>query len=180
MKSILARYPKSVVKIASGIKAIFFDIDGVLSDGRIILNDQGHETKNFHVRDGFIISPLKKAGIILGAISGRESGATTRRMAELKVDFCYQGIVDKADTCSKLIKHYKIKPREVVFIGDDINDIPVFKLVGLPVTPADAPDYVKEYAQLVTTARGGEGVFREVADLVLASKGKLEKLIQNY
>jgi 3-deoxy-D-manno-octulosonate 8-phosphate phosphatase (KDO 8-P phosphatase) len=92
----LSRYTKEQIKKASLIKAIFFDVDGVLTDGRIIYDDQGRETKTFDVRDGLIISYLKKAGIITGAISGRESPAVARRFAELKIDFCHQGIVDKA------------------------------------------------------------------------------------
>ncbi|MEO7992537.1 MAG: HAD-IIIA family hydrolase [Chryseolinea sp.] len=178
MKQILSSYTKEQIKKAGSIKAIFFDIDGVLSDGKIILDDTGREIKNFNVKDGYIISHLKKAGIIVGAISGRESGATTKRCAELKVDFCHQGIVDKASVFEKLAKHYKFKPKEVAFIGDDINDLCVFKLAGLSVCPADTFDYIKDKADLVTFTKGGQGVLREVADLVLAARGEMEKILK--
>ena len=178
MKQILSSYTKEQVKKAGAIKAIFFDVDGVLSDGKIILDDTGREIKNFNVKDGYIISHLKKAGIIVGAISGRESGATTKRCAELKVDFCHQGIIDKASVFEKLTKHYKFKSKEVAFIGDDINDLCVFKLAGLSVCPADTFDYIKEKADLVTFAKGGNGVLREVADLVLAARGEMEKILK--
>ncbi len=178
MKQILSSYTKEQVKKAGAIKAIFFDIDGVLSDGKIILDDAGREIKNFNVKDGYIISHLKKAGIIVGAISGRESGATTRRCAELKVDFCHQGIVDKASVFEKLAKHYKFKLKEVAFIGDDINDLGVFKLAGLSACPADTFDYIKDKADLVTFTKGGNGVLREVADLVLAARGEMEKILK--
>ena len=122
------------------IKAIFFDVDGVLTDGKITYDDSGREIKNFNVKDGLIISHLKRTGIITGAISGRDSSAVTRRCAELKVDFCHQGIIDKASVFEKLIKHYKLKAKEVAFIGDDINDLPVMRLAGFAICPADTYD----------------------------------------
>jgi 3-deoxy-D-manno-octulosonate 8-phosphate phosphatase (KDO 8-P phosphatase) len=174
----LPRYTKEQIKKASVIKAVFFDVDGVLTDGRIIYDDAGREIKSFNVKDGLIISYLKKAGIITGAISGRESAAVTRRCAELKIDFCHQGIMDKAMVFDKLLKHYKLKAKEVVFIGDDINDLPVFRLAGFSVCPADTFDYLKEQVDLVTYAKGGSGVLREVADLILTAKGLFEKIIK--
>lgn len=174
----MPRYTKEQIKKASLVKAIFFDVDGVLTDGRIIYDDAGREIKSFSVKDGLIISYLKKAGIVTGAISGRESPAVARRCAELKIDFCHQGIVDKGMVFEKLIKHYKLKSKEVVFIGDDLNDLPVFRLAGLSVCPADTYDYLKEHVDLVTTAKGGAGVLREVGDLVLTAKGIFEKILK--
>lgn len=178
MKQITERYTKDQVKKASIIKAIFFDVDGVLTDGKIIYDDAGREIKEFNVKDGLIVGHLKKAGIITGAISGRDSGAVSKRCAELKVDFCHQGIMDKVAVCEKLIKHYKLKRKEVAYIGDDINDLGVFKLVGLSACPADGLSYMKGRADLVTEAKGGKGAFRELADLVLAAKGKFEKILK--
>jgi 3-deoxy-D-manno-octulosonate 8-phosphate phosphatase (KDO 8-P phosphatase) len=174
LKQITERYTKDQVKKAGQIRAIFFDVDGVLTDGKIIYDDTGREIKEFNVKDGLIIGYLKKAGIVTGAISGRESGAVTKRCAELKVDFCHQGILDKGIVCEKLMKHYNLKARQVAFIGDDINDLPVFKRVGFRVCPADAVSYLKDRADLVTFAKGGRGVVREVADLVLAARGKFK------
>ena len=179
MKLILSGYDKTQIKKASAIKAIFFDVDGVLTDGKIIYDETGKEIKNFNVKDGQIISYLKKAGIVVGAISGRESGATAKRAAELKLDFCHQAILDKAETFQKLIDHYKFKNREVAFVGDDINDIPVFRIAGLSACPCDTFEYVKETVDLVTKAKGGRGVLREVADLVLAARGDFEKILSN-
>jgi len=172
LKQILARYTKEQVKKAGNIKAIFMDVDGVLTDSRIIYDETGKEIKNFNVKDGQIVSFLKKAGIIIGAISGRDSGATAKRCAELKFDFCHQGILDKALTFEKLVKHYQLKYKEVVFIGDDINDVPVFNIAGLSVCPADTFSYVKDCVDLVSFTKGGRGVLREVADLVLAARGE--------
>jgi 3-deoxy-D-manno-octulosonate 8-phosphate phosphatase (KDO 8-P phosphatase) len=174
----LPRYSKEQTRKASLVKAIFFDVDGVLTDGRITYDDAGREIKSFSVKDGLIISHLKKAGIITGAISGRDSPAVTRRCAELKIDFCHQGIVDKAAAFEKLVKHYKLKHKEVAFIGDDLNDVPIFRLAGFTICPADTFDYIKEQVDLVTNTKGGNGVLREVADLVLASKGLMEKILK--
>lgn len=179
MKQILSQFTKEQVKKSANIKAIFFDVDGVLSDGRIIYDETGKEIKNFNVKDGFIISYLKKAGILTGAISGRESEATAKRCAELKVDFCHQGIVDKASTFGKLVKHYNLKNKEVAFIGDDINDLKVFRLAGLSVCPSDTFDYIKQRVDLVTRVKGGQGVLREVADLVLAARGEMERILED-
>lgn len=175
---LLRHFSKELLKKASHIKAIFFDVDGVLTDGKIVYDDAGRELKAFHVRDGLIISYLKKAGIITGGITGRESAAVSKRFAELRIDFCHQGIVDKAMVFEKLVKHYKLKAREVVYIGDDLNDLPVFRLAGLAVCPADTLDYIKDCADWVTDARGGEGVLREVADLVLGAQGHLGRVLK--
>jgi 3-deoxy-D-manno-octulosonate 8-phosphate phosphatase (KDO 8-P phosphatase) len=178
LKQILSQYTKEQVRRASLIKAIFFDVDGVLTDSKIIYDENGREIKNFNVKDGQIISHLKRAGILTGAISGRESGATAKRCAELKVDFCHQGIMDKASTFEKLAKHYKLKLKEVAFIGDDINDLSTLAVAGLSVCPADTFDYIKERVHLVTYAKGGRGVLREVGDLVLSARGEFEKIFE--
>jgi 3-deoxy-D-manno-octulosonate 8-phosphate phosphatase (KDO 8-P phosphatase) len=178
LKQILSKYSKAQVKKAAQIKAIFFDVDGVLTNGRIIYDDTGREIKQFNVKDGQIISYLKKAGIVTGGISGRETAAVTKRFSELKIDFCHQGIIDKGVVFEQLIGHYKLKNKEVVFIGDDINDFPIFNLAGFTVCPADALDYVKDKVDLVTFAKGGGGVLREVADLVLAARGEMEAILK--
>ena len=103
----------------------------------------------------------------------------TKRFAELKIDFCHQGIIDKAMAFEKLLDHYKLKSKEVAFIGDDLNDLPVFRLAGFAICPADTFDYIKDEAHLVTRAKGGQGVLREVADLVLEARGLLQKILKD-
>lgn len=179
MKEILEKYPKSLVKKASQIKALIFDVDGVLTNGNITYDDTGREIKSFDVKDGLIVAHLKKAGLVVGCISGRESAAVSKRASELKFDFCHQGIVDKASVFVKLIEFHGIKKKEVAYIGDDINDLSILKQVGLPVCPADAPVYVKKFVEVVTTTKGGRGVLREVGDLLLASRGYMDKLIKS-
>jgi 3-deoxy-D-manno-octulosonate 8-phosphate phosphatase (KDO 8-P phosphatase) len=179
LKQILSRYTKEQIKKAKGIKAIFFDVDGVLSDGKIIYDETGKEIKHFNVKDGQIVSHLKKAGFVLGTISGRDSGATAKRCAELRLDFCHQGIIDKAATFVKLAEHYKLKLKEVAFIGDDINDLVVLRKAGLSVCPADTFAYIRQQVDVVTTAKGGEGVLREVADFILSAQGLMEKIVKS-
>lgn len=154
-----------------GIRAILCEADGVLTNGRISYDANAKEYKQFHVKDGVIIPYLRKSGIITGVISGRESDAVNRWCADLKMEFCHQGILDKVQTVEKLTKHYKLKLKEVAFIGSDLNDLGVFRVVGLSVTPADALDYIRRESDLTMTSKGGGGVFRELADIILAVKG---------
>lgn len=177
MKQILNQYTKDQVKKASAIKAIFFDVDGVLTDGKIIYDNAGNETKQFSVKDGYIISHLKKAGIVVGIITGRDSKVVTYRATELKLDFCHQGIVNKLEVFEKLVEFYKLKKKQVAYIGDDINDLGALKNCGLAVCPADAMGYLKDKVDLVTQVKGGQGVVREVGDLVLAARGEMQKIL---
>ena len=177
MKSILENYSKEQIRKASSIKAIFMDVDGVLTNGQIVYDEGGRELKHFHVRDGLIISHLKRFGIITGIISGRESAAVSKRCAELQIDFCHQGILDKLSVVEKLTRHYELKMKEVMYIGDDINDIAVFRKCGFSVSPADTLPYVKDEVDLVSKYKGGKGVMREAADLVLAARGFMDKLL---
>jgi len=151
----------------AGLKAIFLEADGVLTNGKIILDLNGKEYKQFHFRDAAIVSPLQKAGVVIGVVSARESGTVTRWCADLRMDFCHQGILDKVATVSKLAAHYRLKLKDVAFIGSDLSDVPVLKMVGLSVTAADAPDYVKRACDFVTRTKGGNGVLRELAELIL-------------
>lgn len=162
----------------SQVKALFFDVDGVWTNGSIVYDDTGKETKSFNVKDGQIVSHLKRAGVITGIISGRESAAVSKRAAELRLDFCHQGIVDKAEVFNKLLEVHQLKKKDVIYIGDDINDLPVLRQCGISASPADAPIYIRKEVDIVTQAKGGQGVVREVADLVLASKGYLAKMLK--
>ena len=178
MKQILTKYSKEQIKKAKGIRAIFFDVDGVLTDGKIIYDDAGRESKQFNVKDGYIISHLKKAGIIVGIITGRDSKVVSNRAAELKLDFCHQGIVDKLSVFERLVEFHKLKKKQVAYIGDDMNDLTTLRTCGFSVCPADAMSYIKDHVDLVTLANGGEGVVREVADLVLTAQGVMDKILK--
>ncbi|MEQ1587381.1 MAG: HAD-IIIA family hydrolase [Cyclobacteriaceae bacterium] len=178
VKEVLAKYTKDQIKKAAQIKAIFFDVDGVLTNGGIIYDDTGREIKQFNVKDGYIISHLKRAGIVVGIITGRESKIVSNRAAELKLDFCHQGIMDKYVVFEKLVQFHKLKKKQVAYIGDDINDLKVLQNCGLSACPADALDYVRNKVDVITKSKGGEGVAREVSDLILAAKGTLDKILK--
>lgn len=152
------------------LKAIFLEVDGVLTNGKLIYDLNGTEYKQFHFRDAAAVSMLQKVGVIVGVVSGRESGIVTRWCADLRMDFCHQGILDKVSTVTKLVAHYRLKLKEIAFVGSDSIDVPVLEMVGLGVTGADAPDYVRRACDLVTRAKGGNGVFRELADLVIQKR----------
>jgi 3-deoxy-D-manno-octulosonate 8-phosphate phosphatase (KDO 8-P phosphatase) len=177
VKRILDHYTKEQVKRAIAVRAVFFEASGVFTDGKMTYDETGRETVSFSGKDGNILGHLKRAGIVIGVISSRESAVINKRCSDLSLDFCHQGLVDKASVFEKLVQHYKLKAKEVAFIGCDLDDLTVFSLAGLAACPSDAPLYIKDRAALVTSAKAGRGVVREVADLVLAARGELEKLL---
>lgn len=176
MDSILNKYNKSTIAKASKIKLLIFDVDGVLTDGKIIYTEYGDEIKAFNVKDGQIIRFLKESGIKVGVITGRTSKLVKKRCTELNLDFFYQGIKDKWSVIEQELEH--ISSEEVSYIGDDIIDLKAIVKCGLGVAPFDGVEYVKAQADLVTAAKGGEGVVREVADLILASQNKMDDIIK--
>ncbi len=165
-------------KKAKKIKAILFDVDGVLTDGGIIYDNNGLEYKKYNVKDGQIISHLKKYGFIVGAITGRESNVVKNRCEELKLDFHKHGVKDKLQEYKKFKKKYNLKNKEIAYIGDDIIDLPILVRCGLSVTPVDAREYIKSNVDIVTSSKGGEGVLRDIADYILEIQSLLTELIE--
>lgn len=178
LKHVLIQFTKEQVKKAGGIKAIFLNADGVLTDGRLMYDETGKEIRAFHVTDAFIVNALRKAGIIVGIISGRDSKAVSHLAADLKLDFCHQGIVDKLSVFEKLTGFHKLRKKQVAYIGYDADDLAVLAACGLSVCAADALSYVKAKTDVITRTKSGEGVLREVADLVLSARGELEKRLK--
>jgi len=169
---------QNILQKAKKIKAILFDIDGVLTDGGIIYDDNGLEYKRYNVKDGQIISHLKRLGFKVGAITGRESDVVKNRCNELKLDFHAHGIKDKLLEYEHFKKGYNLQDEEVAYIGDDIIDLSILVRCGLSATPSDARVYMKENVDIITTTKGGEGVFRDIADYILDSQNLLEQLIE--
>lgn len=163
---------------ANKIKAILFDVDGVLTDGGIIYDNSGMEIKRFNVKDGQIISHLKKAGIIVGAITGRDSQVVKNRCDELKLDFHYHGSSNKLEQYDKIKKKFALDDDNIAYIGDDIIDLCILGRCGLSATPQDARIYMKEHVDFVTPSKGGEGALRDLADMILESQGLLQEIIQ--
>jgi YrbI family 3-deoxy-D-manno-octulosonate 8-phosphate phosphatase len=157
---------------AENIKMLILDVDGVLTNGRIVVNDRGEEIKSFHVKDGYGLRQLMGAGIEVILITGRSSRALTRRAEDLGIREIHQGIKDKNALLEKLILEKKCGRDQVCCVGDDLPDIPMFRHAGLRVAVSDAAPEVKEAADWVTRLRGGEGAVREVCELILKSQGK--------
>jgi len=160
------------------IKAILFDVDGVLTDGGIIYDNNGLEYKRYNVKDGQIISHLKRLGFIVGAITGRESDVVKNRCDELKLDFHKHGIKDKLVEYNLFKDKYNLQDNQISYIGDDIIDLSILIRCGLSATPNDARAYMKKNVDIVTDSKGGEGVLRDIADYILESQGLLETLIE--
>tara|TARA_R110000796_G_scaffold71409_5_gene162218 strand:- start:88129 stop:88800 length:672 start_codon:yes stop_codon:yes gene_type:complete len=174
----VVRISTEIAEKAKKIKAIIFDVDGVLTDGRIIYNNEGMESKEFNVKDGQIIQYLKLHEILTGVITGRDSQVVRNRCNELKFDFHYHGVKRKGEKFDDVLMEFGLEAGEVAFIGDDINDLPVLTQCGLATTPADGHYKVKAHVDLVLQAKGGEGALRELADLVLEVKGFYELIIE--
>ena len=157
---------------AKKIKLLLLDVDGVLTDGRIILDNQGNELKAFHVRDGHGIKLAQRAGIVIGIITGRKAEVVSVRARELGIGEVHQGALEKIGVYEALLEKYGLRDDEAAFIGDDIVDVGILKRVGFAVTVADCDPAVKPYADMITQAKGGRGAVREVINLLLASQGK--------
>lgn len=155
----------------AAIEVWLCDVDGVLTDGRIVLDNYGNELKFFDVRDGHGLTMLKRSGIRTGLISGRTSEVVARRAAELNIDWVVQGSRNKAADLLRIATEAGVQSRAVGFIGDDVIDLPILKRVGFAAAPANAHPAVCEHVHYVTKAPGGRGAVREVADMILKAKG---------
>ncbi|MDH5398319.1 MAG: HAD-IIIA family hydrolase [Cyclobacteriaceae bacterium] len=174
------RYSEEIKDKARKIRAIIADVDGVLTDGGIIYTGSGEEIKNFHVRDGMIVRPLQRSGIKVGVVTGRDSAVVRLRCEELGFDVHLHGIKNKVAAIDEWLTQVGISWNELAYIGDDLIDMGVIKKSLLGVTPADAPEYVKEMADVILKSGGGKGAFREFAELVLNEQGKLEGVINEF
>lgn len=161
-----------IEKLANRIRLLILDVDGVLTDNTIYLDDQGIESKKFNILDGMGIWLAQKAGLEVALISGRPSKATKHRASQLKIKHVYLDKIQKKRVYESLKRKLKIKDEEIAFVGDDILDIPLLRLVGFPVCVRNANPQAKRFAKLVTKAKGGEGAVREVVDLILKAKKK--------
>jgi 3-deoxy-D-manno-octulosonate 8-phosphate phosphatase (KDO 8-P phosphatase) len=165
---------------AARIKLLLMDCDGVLTDGRIWLFENGEEQKGFHTRDGLGIELLHRAGLRSGIISGRRSSAVETRARTLGMSFVIQGHENKLQAFADVLAQAGAINAEVAYIGDDLNDVPLMLQSGLGVAVADASLEAREHAHYVTRAAGGFGAVREVIELILKSQGRWDDLIKRY
>jgi 3-deoxy-D-manno-octulosonate 8-phosphate phosphatase (KDO 8-P phosphatase) len=153
----------------AAIRLLAFDVDGVFTDGRLLLGDDGAEYKVFHVRDGHGVRQLLEAGVAVAVVSGRNSPAVNRRMQELGVQHVFQGVKDKVAVLENLLGQLQVTVEQAAFVGDDRPDLPAMAYVGQSIAVADAHASVRAAADWVTQAPGGAGAVREVCDLLLAA-----------
>jgi 3-deoxy-D-manno-octulosonate 8-phosphate phosphatase (KDO 8-P phosphatase) len=164
------RISPSVRKKAKKIKLLLLDVDGVLTDGKIILDDRGVETKQFHVRDGQGIALLMRAGIEVGFITSRTSKVVSYRAKELGLRIVRQGVQDKLSAYARIKAKARLSDEQIAYVGDDIVDLPVLRQVGLAVAVRDGWPGLAACVDFVTRAGGGNGAVRELAELLLEAQ----------
>ena len=162
------------------IELILSDVDGVLTDGGIVFDNQGIETKRFHVRDGQGIKLWQRAGFRFGLVTGRSSNVVKMRVADLGIDLLRQGADNKRATVKEILASLHLQPRQVAYLGDDLPDLAVVRAAGLGITVADAPAELRESAHYVTHHRGGCGAVRETIEMILKAQRRWDDLIQAY
>ena len=168
------------MKDLSAIRLLVCDVDGVLTDGRIIYDTSGAETKQFHVRDGSGLKYWLRAGRQAALLSGRSCEATGRRAAELGITILEQGAKDKWPAMERILEAAGCSADQVAYVGDDLPDLPVMHRVGFRVAVADASAEVRTVADYVTQTPGGRGAVREVVELILKAQGRWQAIIQRY
>jgi len=171
---------EDLLNIARHIKLLILDVDGVLTDGSIMLDNEENEFKSFHVRDGHGIKMLKKAGLIVAMVTGRHSQVVERRARELGITDVYQDCHDKMIPYRQLLEKYSVDSGKVAYIGDDIVDLPLLHMAGFSIAVADAAEEAKGAAMMITKSTGGRGAVREVSDFLLKAKGLWEGIIDEY
>lgn len=162
------------------IELVLADVDGVLTPGQIVFNNQGIESKQFHIRDGLGIRLWQRAGYKFGLITGRSSHIVKIRAAELDVEIVRQTAEDKLPVAQEILAKLGLQPHQACYIGDDLPDLPVLKAVGLGVAVADACQEVRDAAHFVTQLGGGRGAVRETLEMILKAQRRWDDLIQKY
>ena len=162
------------------IRLLALDVDGVLTDGRIVYGNYGDELKFFDVQDGFGLYLLRRAGVRTALITAKKSTVVTRRAKENRVDKVYQNSRDKLKTYEKMKRHFRMKDEEICFMGDDLIDLPIMVRSGVAISAPNAVEAVRERSHYLTEHLGGRGAVREVVDMILKSQQKLDSLIQEY
>jgi 3-deoxy-D-manno-octulosonate 8-phosphate phosphatase (KDO 8-P phosphatase) len=165
---------------AARIQLLLFDVDGVLTDGTVLMHADGTESKAFHIRDGAAMVWAQSAGLRVGLLSARSSRATEQRAAQLAIRIVVQGVQTKLDGYQRIVADAGIADDVVAYMGDDLLDLPVLARVGLAAAPADAAPEVRERVHLVSTAPGGRGAVREMIEVVLKAQQRWDQILRRY
>jgi 3-deoxy-D-manno-octulosonate 8-phosphate phosphatase (KDO 8-P phosphatase) len=162
------------------IRLVLFDVDGVLTDGKILLHADGTESKQFDIKDGTGIVLAQRAGLRVGFLSARTSAPTAQRAAQLGVTLLYQGVASKLDTYEQIVDDLLLEDEQVAYMGDDVVDLPVLARAGLATAPADASDEVRSRVHWVSRARGGHGAARDLIEVILRAQDKWDTILREY
>ena len=164
----------------SKIELLVLDVDGVLTDGTIIVNADGSETKYFNTLDGHGIRMWQRAGLKIALLSGRASEPTRHRAKQLEIEHVFEDCHNKLPVLEKFLKQIDISPESTAYIGDDLMDLPIMRYVGFSVAVPNAVDEVKEQADYITTRPGGSGAVRQAIEYILKSSGRWQGLMKRY
>ncbi|SMN11327.1 3-deoxy-D-manno-octulosonate 8-phosphate phosphatase [uncultured Candidatus Thioglobus sp.] len=170
----------AVLAKAKQIKLAIFDVDGVLTDGSLLLGANGDEYKAVHAHDGMGLVMLRQSGCHVAIISGRSSRAFAQHMSNLGVEHVHQGVRDKVKVFKKLLVQLSLTEKEAAYVGDDFIDLPVMRCVGLACAVADAHPLVIEHAHWITKNNGGRGAVREICELIMRAKGTFDSQLQKF
>ena len=171
---------QDILDRAKDIQLLIFDVDGVLTDGSIIIGDDGEEDKAFHSRDGHGIKLIQYTGVEIGIITGRTSTVVEHRMTGLGINLVYQGQKVKLPAFEQMIEQVGVKPEQCAYVGDDWVDLAIMSRVGLAIAVQDADPLVKEKAHWVTQAKGVKGAAREVCEMIMRGQGTLQDQIERH
>jgi 3-deoxy-D-manno-octulosonate 8-phosphate phosphatase (KDO 8-P phosphatase) len=162
---------------AARIKLLLFDVDGVLTDGKVIVHSDGSESKSFAIRDGIAVVWAQRAGLRVGFLSARTSPTTPHRAAQIGVTLVYQGVRSKIETYEKILATEHVADQEIAYMGDDIVDLAVLRRVGFSAAPADAVAEVKALVDWVSKEDGGQGAAREMIETILRAQGRWDEIV---
>lgn len=171
---------KELTERLKGIRILILDVDGVLTDGKIIYTDGGVEIKAFDVRDGHGIKLVMRSGMDVALITARQSSVVDHRAKDLGIDLVYQGMKDKLRAFDEILEKKSLKPEDVAYVGDDIIDLPVLKRAGFSCAVSDAVAEVKGAVDYVASRPGGGGAVREICELILKARGKWDGIVRDY
>ena len=171
---------KDILEKAAKIKLLVFDVDGVLTDGRLIVGDDGEEYKAFYSKDGLGMKMLQQTGVTIAVITARTSNVVIHRMQSLGIKHIYQGQLEKLPAFEKILTELNLSAEQAAYVGDDVIDLPVMLRAGLAITVADAHPLVKQHAHWQTPQCGGRGAARDVCELIMQAQGTLQAQFQKY
>jgi 3-deoxy-D-manno-octulosonate 8-phosphate phosphatase (KDO 8-P phosphatase) len=170
----------SIAAKAARIKLILFDVDGVLTDGKVVVHSDGTESKTFGIRDGIAMVWAQRAGLKVGFLSARHSPTTPHRAAQLGVSLVHHGVTSKIAAYEQILRDHNATDEEVAYMGDDVVDLAVLARVGLATSPADAVDEVRRRVHWVSDHRGGDGAARQLIEVVMRAQNKWEGIVAAY